>query len=532
MRKRRIYLATFLLIGWGFFSVDWTSPLIHRGGAATAKQLFRALIHPQLSAETLNLSIQSAGITISYAIAGISISLLIAFFLGICASGILSKKENASALSARMMRHALTFMRSIHELVWAWLFVATFGLSPLSAIFALGIPYGGTLGRIFADMLLDVPKPPIKSLSASGAGKLQKLFYGYLPYALPNMVSYAFYRFECALRASTVMSFVGLGGLGYQIQLSLNDLEYNEAFTYLYALILLIFLIEVWSSQLRHAMISGRQQNRYLVRLSTLAVLISIAVSWAFIHTKEGISFTDIFNEKNGVYTLKFIRGLLGYGQALPAFLDSTKWAEALRLSFQTLQMSIFALVLAAFFALLLAFPAARKNTQATRGHALMHGFVFYPIRLLLIVTRAIPELVWAMLFVFLFTPGPLPGILALAVHNFGILGKLCAEVVENMEKSPLDSLKASGAGSIVTLFYGVLPLTIPKFITFILYRWEVIIRTTIIVGFVGAGGLGQAFKLSMSWFHYSDITLYLICYLMLIGAVDKLANYLRRAVD
>jgi phosphonate transport system permease protein len=194
--------------------------------------------------------------------------------------------------------------------------------------------------------------------------------------------------------------------------------------------------------------------------------------------------------------------------------------------------MSIFAIVLAATFAFLLAIPGARKNKSDTYGYSFIQTLFFYPLRLVFIVTRAVPELVWAMLFVFLFTPGPLPGILALAIHNFGILGKLCAEVVENMEKSPLDGLKASGANGVQTLFYGVLPLTIPKFITFILYRWEVIIRTTIIVGFVGAGGLGQAFKLSMSWFHYSDITLYLICYLMLIGAVDKVAKYLRQTVD
>lgn len=194
--------------------------------------------------------------------------------------------------------------------------------------------------------------------------------------------------------------------------------------------------------------------------------------------------------------------------------------------------MSIFAIVLAATFAVLLAIPAARKNKSDTHAYSFIQTLFFYPLRLVFIVTRAVPELVWAMLFVFLFTPGPLPGILALAIHNFGILGKLCAEVVENMEKPPLDGLKASGANGVQTLFYGVLPLTIPKFITFILYRWEDIIRTTIIVGFVGAGSLGQAFKLSMSWFHYSDITLYLICYLMLIGAVDKVANYLRQAVD
>jgi len=423
-------------------------------------------------------------------------------------------------------------MRSIHELVWAWLFVAAFGLNPLSAILALAIPYGGTLGRIFADMLLDVPTGPIESLKVSGANRLQRLFYVYLPYALPNMVSYSMYRFECAIRASTIMSFVGLGGLGYQIQLSLNDLEYQEAFTYLYGLILLIFIIEIWSSQLRNSMNHKASSKWGVMNLSLLGSFIAILMSWGYIHLTDGISLSEIFNDKNLKFTLKFTRSLLGVGEELPAFLNIDKWRIALELSLETLQMSILSIFLAGLFAVLLAIPAARIHGN-TRSKVLS-GFstcVFAVLRIVFITTRAIPELIWAMLFVFLFKPGPLPGVLALAIHNFGILGKLCAEVIENMDQNPIKSLKTTGAGTLQTLFYGILPMTLPKFNTYILYRWEVIIRTTIIVGFVGAGGLGQAFKLSMSWFHYSDITLYLICYLLLIGGVDKLSRTLRRVV-
>ncbi len=223
----------FIGIVWGTQSVDWTGDLIHKGGYITARQLLKGIMHPDLSQDVLLRTLHAAGITTAYAIAGMSVSILIALILGVIASGILSGQYRSRAklpLISNVVRSLLTFMRSIHELVWAWLFVAAFGLHPLSSILALGIPYGGTLGRIFADMLNDVPEPPIKALDITGAGRLQKLFYVYLPHALPNMVSYAMYRFECAIRASTVMSFVGLGGLGYYIQLSLSDLEYNEAF--------------------------------------------------------------------------------------------------------------------------------------------------------------------------------------------------------------------------------------------------------------------------------------------------------------
>ncbi len=535
MSKKILNLVIFLLILWGVFSVEWSSDLVHNGGVTTAQQLLHALTHPTLHVAIIKNISHATFVTVQYAVAGMSISLVLAFILGLLASGILFSERRFSKLFSQSIRTLLSFMRSIHELVWAWLFVAAFGLNPTSALLALAIPYGGTLGRIFANMLQDVPKAPIHALDNTGASKLQKLLYVYFPYALPNMVSYALYRFECAIRASVIMSFVGLGGLGYEIQLALNDLEYNDAFSYLYALVLLVVFIDIWSNRLRNAMQFTQEQKINVLRISLWASATAVVLSWLSIYLTEGIHIAELFSKKNLNFTMKFLKGLVGIGESMPAFLDSSKWVTAIRLSVQTLQMSIFSITIASLLATLCTIPAARTrvlvtpNTSSVKYQKRIGQSTSAVFRSLFIVTRAIPELIWAMLFVFLFKPGPLPGILALAIHNFGILGKLCSEIVENMDTRPLKNLSSSGASRLQLLFYGVIPLTIPKFITYILYRWEVIIRTTIIVGFVGAGGLGQAFKLSMSWFHYTDITLYLICYLILIGSVDLFSQYLRK---
>jgi len=113
-------------------------------------------------------------------------------------------------------------------------------------------------------------------------------------------------------------------------------------------------------------------------------------------------------------------------------------------------------------------------------------------------------------------------------ILNFGILGKLCAEVIEDLDSRAVRNLASCGAGRVQILLYGVLPTALPRFLTYILYRWEVIMRTTIVVGFVGAGGLGQQFKLSMSFFHYTDLTLLLLCYLILVFAADYLSEKAR----
>jgi phosphonate transport system permease protein len=116
-----------------------------------------------------------------------------------------------------------------------------------------------------------------------------------------------------------------------------------------------------------------------------------------------------------------------------------------------------------------------------------------------------------------------------LAIHNYGVLSKLAAEVVEGMDMRPVEALRSSGAGRAKSLVYGVLPQALPRFMTYLLYRWEVVIRTTIVVGFVAAGGLGLEFRLAMSNFHYTTVSLLLMWYLALVLGVDAASAGLRR---
>lgn len=255
--KRTILSLLLLFIFvWSLFAVSWGDDLVHSGGAVTIKQIVNAFFHPDFSKEILVLAVSSSWITLAYAVAGMSVAILIAFIFGVLASGILASKKTGRIFTKGIFRGVLGFMRAIHELVWAWMFVAAIGLSPYAAIFALGIPYGGMLGRIFADMLSDVPEEPIRALQAAGASKMQCLFYGYFPIVKSNMISYTMYRLECAIRSSAIMSFVGLGGLGYQIQLSLDDLNYNQVWTFMFFLIILVVIIDLWSNLLRKRMVS------------------------------------------------------------------------------------------------------------------------------------------------------------------------------------------------------------------------------------------------------------------------------------
>jgi phosphonate transport system permease protein len=155
------------------------------------------------------------------------------------------------ATGAGGSRFSLAFFRSIHELVWAWLFVAAIGLSPMAAVLALAIPYGGILGRIYAELLQDVPEAPLQSLRSTGASEWRVFWYGRLPMAFPDMLSYTFYRLECGIRSAAIMSFVGLGGLGHEVRIALDDLAYQQVWTYLLFLIGLVVVVDIWSTMVR-----------------------------------------------------------------------------------------------------------------------------------------------------------------------------------------------------------------------------------------------------------------------------------------
>jgi phosphonate transport system permease protein len=537
LRSHNRFILTLLLVAifiWSLFAIQWNDDLVHAGGIPTMLQIFEGLFKPDFALDILMTGLSSSWITLAYAVAGMSLAIIYAFIVGILASGILADGKAGRIWSKVFFRGILGFTRSIHELIWAWLFVAAIGLSPFAAIFALAIPYGGILGRIFADMLTDVPQQPIKALKSAGASKLQILFYGYLPLVWADMISYTMYRFECAIRSSAIMSFVGLGGLGFQIQLSLSDLKYNQVWTYVFFLIAIVLLVDVWSNLVRRNLSEKSQKKRLKKGIqSLLFTFILIFSAWFYINIGENAKFFELLSEKNLHYAKIFFGGLIGINQEHPAFFDLDSWRSALALTYETLQMSILAIGFSTIAAFLTVLPAARNIADGglTLSKRWYNWLLYGLVRILYIFSRSVPELVWAMMIIFIFKPGLLPGAIALALHNFGILGKLWAEAIEDMDPRPIRNLASTGASKLQIFFYGILPSVLPRFLTYILYRWEVIMRTTIVVGFVGAGGLGMEFKLAMSYFHYTEITLLLLCYMILVIIADFASETTRKAV-
>ena len=257
----RPHFLTLLLaaaIIWSIASINWSGPIVHTGGGRSALKFMTALFPPDLSPAFLLVCLKAAWQTLAIALASLTVAVALGFPLGAIASGALTPPDSRFRLFVSApVRFILEAMRAIHELVWAVLFVAAIGLSPLVAIVALGIPYAGILGRIYADFLRDVPEEPLVALRSAGASSMQTLLYGQLPMCLPDLVSYTFYRFECSIRSAAILSFVGIQGIGYEIQISLGDLLFSQVWTLLLVLLAIVGLVDYWSGRFRQSLLTS-----------------------------------------------------------------------------------------------------------------------------------------------------------------------------------------------------------------------------------------------------------------------------------
>ena len=203
-----------------------------------------------LGADFLALVARSALETLALATAGTALAMLLAFPLAIAVSRSLS----GSPLLRAPVRALLVLLRSIPEIVWALLFVRAVGLGPAAGVLAIAISYAGMLGKVYFEIFESGDTRPARAILEAGGGRGNAFLYGILPVALPEIVSYSVYRWECAIRASVVMGFVGAGGLGQQMELSMRMLAGGEVATMLVAFILLVAAADAVSALLRRAL--------------------------------------------------------------------------------------------------------------------------------------------------------------------------------------------------------------------------------------------------------------------------------------
>jgi phosphonate transport system permease protein len=509
-------LALLIAVGFSLHLVlrqGWD--LFNPSGWPQLAGFLSAAIQPDLSRDLLQLTAQATLVTLGFAVCGTTLSLIFGFLGGILCSEVwwlsVAPRHPRRWLWIGL-RSGLALPRAIHEMLWGLFFINILGLDPLVGVVAIALPFGAIVAKVFSEILDDTPREPLKALINSGTPAAAAFLYGLLPQAALDLISYSFYRFECSLRSAAVLGVIGAGGLGYEILLSLQSLKYRELWTFFYALILLNGLVDWISGWFRQRWGCGSRLDlnqrpgsvRSLGRLSgdpwlwlaNLGIVVLVPICFWIIQA----DWSRLWSSKSMNNLISFLRALWPPNWAV---LWQQDWWQ---LSSQTIAMAILAIALAAIGGLLLAFPAA-ANCFAPGGllnpnpHASGLGSCLGLVgsRAALLTTRAIPAPIWALVVLFVVYPGVLPGAIALGLYNLGILGRLMAEVIENLDPRALQALRAQGTPGTLVFLYGLVPLSLPRFLSYSLYRWEVCMRETVTIGVVGAGGLGLLLKEQLS---------------------------------
>ena len=509
----RLAVGLAVLLLWA----GWTSKidlrlLLSRQTWAAVSDLLQRLFPPDLSLSFLKVALHATLTTAATAVIATAISSILALPLAILASGrlwragITAAGANGRAASwmtpiSWIVLHGMGVVRSVPDLVWALLFVAGLGLGPTAGTLALAVSYTALLGRVYADVFDETDVRPLEALQSLGATRLQILLFGILPQSRALLTSYTLYSFECSVRSAAVLGFVGAGGLGYEISLSMRLFEFPQVLTLIACFVLLLFLVDLLSRALRARLkanpetsrepaqggIFGQHlRSRWLMGLA-LGIVLLLSLSPA------GISPAGLLQSDTARNLIRFVRTLLSPEISAP-FLN-----EVGRLALQTISISVVGTASGAVLGLLLAFPATRfraarhESLDRTWSRKVQSEAIFWTARMSLNLLRAIPELVWVLICVIAVGFGPFAGSIALGLHTGGVLGKLFAETMEESPQEQVEAMLALGASPLQCIFWALLPQGWPMMRRYVLLRWDMNLRAATILGLVGGGGLGQA---------------------------------------
>lgn len=202
---------------------------------------------------------------------------------------------------------------------------------------------------------------------------------------------------------------------------------------------------------------------------------------------------------------------------------DFVRWNEIVRVLLETINIATLATLLSLVFAIPTAYIAARNTSP--------HPVLVWVGRFILVSSRSVNTIIWALLFVAIFGPGAVAGVLAVAFRSIGFVGKLMAEAVEEIDPAQVEAMKATGAGPAKVLLYGIVPQVMPTFFAVTILRWDINIRESTVLGLVGAGGIGLILQGSIDMFAWQQVAAILIAILVIVILAEVVSAWLRRKV-
>ncbi len=553
-------------------------------GLNVAKEFFSTAFSPALDYQSEGIPesappyykkiLKATWLTLKYATCGISLALPIGILMGFFASRSWWQLEGSRwsirffiKTSHRICKIIITAGRSIHELLWGILFISAIGTNPLSIILAIAIPYGCTLAKVFSELLDEQETQCREQLRNQGGGAFSSWLFGVFPLAFSDLISYALYRYECAIRSAAIFGFVGVQTIGYHIETATADGNINEVWTLLYALLALILVVERFSNFTRkkltasqqsrvkssslETLIKNRTRNRYLKYFS-IAVLNVILFSWfhsSIFPAAEWLNDDSLNSRLTTEQQWKNFNFFIQSKLTPAPVRESGNWADTLpwakKLLFEkgfeaallTFYIATSAMIIAWFSAIFI-LPWSSRALQSPNPFSVHTGISKYTgslryclaaiLRLLFIITRALPEYLVAFLLLRIFGTTAWPLILGLAIHNFGIVGRLGGEIIDHRDFNHTRQQLSIGGSRTKVFLFSILPSHFNRFLLYFFYRWETCIRDATILGMLGISSLGFLIDDASARNSYDQLFFYTLLGACLVMIGDIVSGIIR----
>lgn len=447
------------------------------------RRLFDGLLRPDL------LSIEAISVvwTVAFAVLGVTLGATSGFLLAL--------------LFARMrsVRILCASLRSVHELFWALLLIQVTGLSAVTGILAIAIPYAGIFAKVFAELIEEAELSAERVLPV-GTSTIARFAYARIPELAPQFWTYTIYRLECGLRSTVVLGFIGLPTIGFHLDSFFKQGHYAQAAALLFSFYVLIGTRRLWA------------------RPVTIPFLIAASI---FV-LPEAVGSTTTLSNLIRFLTHDIVPEPMRNADWLSVATNGSLWAwfwpiltlQVAPGAFQTLVLSQIALVATGIIALLM-FPLICHRFAGRIGKPLG--------RIALVVVRSTPEYMVVYVLLILLGPSMLPAIIALSVHNGAIVGYLLGRHADALDYR-LDAPRG------MNLYcYETVPRLYGQFLAYILYRWEIILRESAIFGILGIATLGYYVDAAISEFKLDVAVVLIVATALMSISVDALSRGLRR---
>jgi phosphonate transport system permease protein len=474
--------------------------------------------------------------TLMIAVAGTALAVLFSLPLAFLAASNTSPSRPVRAIARAVILGA----RAVPDLVYALIFVRVLGVGVLPGVLAIAVYSTGMIGKLFADAVEEIDRDVHEAVRAVGASRPQAIATGVVPQVIPSFVSTVLYRLDMNVSSSAVLGFVGAGGIGFELYNTLRTLQYQRGLGLALIIVALVVTVERISAVVR-AGIVGRHETdqrrrpaeRSPARRAERPVAttrlnppwtrprVTRLVAAAVAGTLTVVSFTGLGISPGALLAAgpELIRGI---GDFLPPDFASVE-KQLPKAFLETITIAVTATALTSLLSVPIAFLAARNISP--------HPVVYHLARLVIVLARGLPPLVLALVFVSAFGLGPFAGVVALGLGTVGLTAKLMADAAEHLDPGPATALRSVGATRAQQVTTAVVPQVAPSFVATVLFTLDTTIRSSTIVGIVGAGGIGFITYQSVHTLQFQTTSAVLLVIFVTVFTVERISDAVRRRI-